>query len=99
MTETAIYTRPAALEDVSMHYCPGCGHGIVHRLVAELFGADTKVIDAQVSLQYRIDRQLFQPVACPSAHVIDIHCALYASLCRMIAPLSADSARREYRAR
>jgi len=37
MTETAIYTRPAALEDVSMHYCPGCGHGILHRLVAELF--------------------------------------------------------------
>lgn len=37
MTETAMYTRPAALEDVSMHYCPGCGHGIVHRLVAELF--------------------------------------------------------------
>ena len=36
MSETAIYTRPAALEDVSMHYCPGCGHGIVHRLVAEL---------------------------------------------------------------
>ncbi len=36
MNETAIYTRPASLEDVSMHYCPGCGHGIVHRLIAEL---------------------------------------------------------------
>ena len=31
-----IYERPAALIDVSSHYCPGCGHGVVHRLVAEL---------------------------------------------------------------
>ncbi len=36
MTEIALYTRPSSLEDVSMHYCPGCGHGIVHRLIAEL---------------------------------------------------------------
>ncbi|MFA6028576.1 MAG: thiamine pyrophosphate-dependent enzyme [Elusimicrobiota bacterium] len=27
--------RPKSLLDVKMHYCPGCGHGIVHRLVAE----------------------------------------------------------------
>jgi len=31
-----IYHRPDALTDRSSHYCPGCGHGIVHRLVAEL---------------------------------------------------------------
>lgn len=31
-----IYRRPALLADRSSHYCPGCGHGIVHRLVAEL---------------------------------------------------------------
>ncbi|MHC4984926.1 MAG: thiamine pyrophosphate-dependent enzyme, partial [Planctomycetota bacterium] len=36
MPETALYTRPKSLEDVSMHYCPGCGHGIVHKLVSEL---------------------------------------------------------------
>jgi len=28
--------RPQSLLDVKMHYCPGCGHGIVHRLVAEV---------------------------------------------------------------
>jgi len=28
--------RPEALTDVKMHYCPGCGHGIIHRLVAEV---------------------------------------------------------------
>jgi 2-oxoglutarate ferredoxin oxidoreductase subunit beta len=31
-----IYQRPALLADRSTHYCPGCGHGIIHRLVAEL---------------------------------------------------------------
>ena len=31
-----IYSRPDALTDRSSHYCPGCGHGIIHRLVAEL---------------------------------------------------------------
>jgi 2-oxoglutarate ferredoxin oxidoreductase subunit beta len=33
---TREYRRPAALEDVTTHYCPGCGHGIAHRLVAEV---------------------------------------------------------------
>jgi 2-oxoglutarate/2-oxoacid ferredoxin oxidoreductase subunit beta len=28
--------RPERLVDRSTHYCPGCGHGIVHRLVAEV---------------------------------------------------------------
>jgi 2-oxoglutarate/2-oxoacid ferredoxin oxidoreductase subunit beta len=31
-----IYRRPELLADTSTHYCPGCGHGIIHRLVAEL---------------------------------------------------------------
>jgi 2-oxoglutarate ferredoxin oxidoreductase subunit beta len=31
-----VYARPRSLVDRSTHYCPGCGHGIVHRLVAEL---------------------------------------------------------------
>jgi 2-oxoglutarate ferredoxin oxidoreductase subunit beta len=31
-----IFERPALLVDRSSHYCPGCGHGIIHRLVAEL---------------------------------------------------------------
>jgi 2-oxoglutarate/2-oxoacid ferredoxin oxidoreductase subunit beta len=32
----AIYTHPESLTDKATHYCPGCGHGIIHRLVAEL---------------------------------------------------------------
>ncbi len=30
-----VFQRPKALCDVPLHYCPGCSHGIVHRLVAE----------------------------------------------------------------
>lgn len=31
-----LFTRPASLLDVPTHYCPGCHHGIIHRLVAEV---------------------------------------------------------------
>lgn len=31
-----VFERPKALIDVSTHYCPGCTHGIIHRLVAEV---------------------------------------------------------------
>ena len=31
-----IYTRPKFLKRNPFHYCPGCGHSIVHRIVAEL---------------------------------------------------------------
>jgi len=31
-----IFFRPESLYDVPTHYCPGCGHGIAHRLVAQV---------------------------------------------------------------
>jgi 2-oxoglutarate ferredoxin oxidoreductase subunit beta len=31
-----VYRRPEALKDTQTHYCPGCTHGIIHRLVAEV---------------------------------------------------------------
>ena len=31
-----VYQKPHALTDAYSHYCPGCTHGIVHRLVAEV---------------------------------------------------------------
>ncbi|MEW5914578.1 MAG: thiamine pyrophosphate-dependent enzyme [Thermodesulfobacteriota bacterium] len=30
-----IFGRPESLKDVATHYCPGCGHSVAHRLVAE----------------------------------------------------------------
>jgi len=31
-----VFQRPHALKETPLHYCPGCTHGIVHRLVAEV---------------------------------------------------------------
>ncbi len=31
-----VFQKPKALTDTPFHYCPGCTHGIVHRLVAEV---------------------------------------------------------------
>jgi 2-oxoglutarate ferredoxin oxidoreductase subunit beta len=31
-----VFTRPEAMKDATTFYCPGCGHGVAHRLVAEL---------------------------------------------------------------
>jgi 2-oxoglutarate ferredoxin oxidoreductase subunit beta len=36
MIEQIVYQRPAALSAVHTHYCPGCTHGVAHRLVAEV---------------------------------------------------------------
>ena len=42
-----VFEKPKMLTDVPMHYCPGCTHGIIHRLVAEALdelGAQDKAI-------------------------------------------------------
>ena len=42
-----VYSRPRLLLDTTMHYCPGCSHGTVHKLVAEAIdelGAEDKAI-------------------------------------------------------
>lgn len=31
-----VFQRPHALKETPLHYCPGCTHGIIHRLVAEV---------------------------------------------------------------
>ncbi|MDD2523197.1 MAG: thiamine pyrophosphate-dependent enzyme, partial [Anaerolineaceae bacterium] len=31
-----IYNRPIGFTDVTTHYCPGCTHGVAHRLIAEV---------------------------------------------------------------
>ncbi|MDR1043777.1 MAG: 2-oxoglutarate oxidoreductase [Candidatus Adiutrix sp.] len=36
MEEKLVFSRPEALVDMPTHYCPGCHHGIIHRLVAEV---------------------------------------------------------------
>lgn len=34
--ENLVYTKTPVLNDTPMHYCPGCSHGVVHKLVAEV---------------------------------------------------------------
>ncbi len=34
--ENIVATKPRLLNDNTMHYCPGCSHGVVHKLVAEV---------------------------------------------------------------
>ncbi len=31
-----VYQKPATLTETPMHYCPGCGHGVVHRVLMEV---------------------------------------------------------------
>ena len=34
--ENKVYFKPELLDDVHMHYCPGCSHGVIHKLLAEV---------------------------------------------------------------
>ncbi|MBR6286222.1 MAG: 2-oxoglutarate oxidoreductase [Bacteroidaceae bacterium] len=34
--ENLVYAKPELLNDNHMHYCPGCSHGVVHKLIAEV---------------------------------------------------------------
>lgn len=45
--ENKVYSRPRLLTDNTMHYCPGCSHGVVHKLIAEVveeLGLEEKTI-------------------------------------------------------
>ncbi len=35
MDPIKIFSHPRSLRNISTHYCPGCGHGTAHRLIAE----------------------------------------------------------------
>lgn len=34
--ENLVYAKPELMNDTHMHYCPGCSHGVVHKLVGEV---------------------------------------------------------------
>jgi 2-oxoglutarate ferredoxin oxidoreductase subunit beta len=44
-----VFERPKALADVVTHYCPGCTHGIIHRLVAEAID-DLGILDRTIGV-------------------------------------------------
>lgn len=34
--QNVVYDKPKLMNDNKMHYCPGCSHGVVHKLIAEV---------------------------------------------------------------
>lgn len=45
--ENLVYKKPTLMNDEDMHYCPGCSHGVVHKLIAEIIeemGMEEKAI-------------------------------------------------------
>ena len=50
--ENLVYAKPALLNDTTMHYCPGCSHGVVHKLIAEVI-ADMGMEEKTVGISPR----------------------------------------------
>lgn len=44
-----VYQRSPGLKDVETHYCPGCHHGIVHKLIAEVL-TEMDLLDTAVGI-------------------------------------------------
>ncbi len=44
-----VFGRPKALSEKRLHYCPGCTHGIIHRLVAEAID-DLRIQDKTIGV-------------------------------------------------
>ncbi len=47
--ENKVYAAPELLDEVNMHYCPGCSHGVVHKLVAEVI-AELGIVENTVGI-------------------------------------------------
>lgn len=47
MEEKLVYSKPRLITDNEMHYCPGCSHGAIHKIIAEVIdemGLEDKTI-------------------------------------------------------
>ena len=45
--ENLVYGKPRLMNENPMHYCPGCSHGVIHKLIAEVIaemGMEDKTI-------------------------------------------------------
>ena len=62
--ENLVYSKPKLMNDTQMHYCAGCSHGVVHKLVAEVIeemGMENKTVGALATAIKRLwpDRMVF----------------------------------------
>ncbi|HKI78112.1 MAG TPA: thiamine pyrophosphate-dependent enzyme [Ignavibacteriaceae bacterium] len=44
-----VYQKPETLTDTPLHYCPGCGHGVAHRLLMEVID-EMKIQDQTIGV-------------------------------------------------
>jgi len=66
-----VYERPDSLTEASTHYCPGCTHGIIHRLVAEVvdeMGVRERAISVAPVGCAVLAYQYFNVDGCEAAH-------------------------------
>lgn len=47
--ENKVYSAPELLDEVHMHYCPGCSHGVIHKLLAEII-AELGITDRTIGV-------------------------------------------------
>ena len=47
--DNLVYDRPHAFTETPTHYCPGCTHGVAHRLVAEVL-EEMKITDRTIGV-------------------------------------------------
>ncbi len=47
--ENKVYSAPELLDEVNMHYCPGCSHGVIHKFVAEVI-AELGIVERTVGV-------------------------------------------------
>ena len=46
---TTIYRKSTGLQDTELHYCPGCSHGTVHKLIAEVL-EEMNAVDTAIGI-------------------------------------------------
>lgn len=44
-----VYRKTKGLQDNALHYCPGCSHGIVHKLIGEVM-EELDIIDSTIAV-------------------------------------------------
>ena len=70
-SEKVVYERPQSLTDAHTHYCPGCTHGVAHRLVAEVLDEldirERSILVASVGCSV-FSYRYFKVDSCEAAH-------------------------------
>ena len=70
--ENIVCKKPTLMNDNNMHYCPGCSHGVVHKLIAEVIeemGMEDKAVG--VSFTYQGDGDLACIGTCETIHALN----------------------------